>query len=134
MMLKVGIRLNSYIYCATSYVAPYLSLNIRNVPGEPASVQISDNSLTRTGGGFLSPTNFAFSGDVVNSGGSASNQVVILNTVKDSSGNIIFTTTASPTPDILQPGQRAPFFKSFNTNDLGGYSGQFSAQGSIEQQ
>ncbi len=98
----------------------------------PAHVQILEQHPIKTSGFFT--VHYIESGRVVNSGGSASNPIVILISIKDDANNTLFTTTTSPEPSILQPGQEASFSREFSTSDLGGYSGQFFVYATVQQQ
>lgn len=106
-----------------------LILTTIHVGANPAVIQLVDHSAS-------SPTtqHYVISGRVVNSGGSASNPVIIQITVTDPNGNILYTTTTSPEPSILQPGQEAPFVKQFTSDDLSGYAGNWDYRLGIQSQ
>ena len=100
-----------------------------HVGANPANIQIVD---------YRSSTpitqHYVISGRAVNSGGSASNPVIIQITVSDLHGNILYTATTSPEPSILQPGQEAPFVKQFTSDDLSGYAGNWDYRLGIQSQ
>jgi len=98
-----------------------------------ANVQIVNLNAVHTEG-YIFTIHYVISGRAVNSGGSTSNPVVILITITDDSGNALYTTTTSPEPSILQPGQEAPFYKQITSDDLGGYKGSFRYEASVQQQ
>ena len=100
---------------------------------KPANVQIIDHNLVHTSGSIFT-LHYIESGRVVNSGGSASNPVMILLTVEDNGNNTLYTTTFTPEPSIVQPGQEAPFSKEFTSDDMGGYKGGFTTTISVERQ
>jgi hypothetical protein len=100
-----------------------------HVGANPANIQIVDYRTSTP-----ITQHYVISGRAVNSGGSASNPVIMQITVSDPSGNILYTTTTSPEPSILQPGQEAPFVKQFTSDDLGGYVGTWKYQLGIQSQ
>jgi hypothetical protein len=69
-----------------------------------------------------------FSGRVVNSGGKASNPVIVEITITDPNGNYLYSTTTSTQPSILQPNSEASFTKQVYDSQLGGYTGEWNYQ------
>lgn len=67
-------------------------------------------------------------GRIVNSGETATNPFTLTITIWDNNGATPYTTSTSPQPSIIQPGQEAPFVKHFTSDDLGGYRGSFEYQ------
>jgi hypothetical protein len=100
---------------------------------QAANIQILNLNAVHTGG-EISDIQYIISGSAVNSGVSTSHTVILLIIVlDDSKKHVLHTTTTSPEPDTLQPGQEAPFYKQITYDDLGGYRGQFVYRVRVQQ-
>jgi hypothetical protein len=96
------------------------------------NVQVVDHRADVTGG-FFNQQN-VISGRVANSGEGESGPVTIGITITDPSNNILYTSTTSPQPSILKPGQEAPFTKYIRPDEMGGYDGQYYYELNIQSQ
>ena len=86
-------------------------------------LEIIDLDSTRNSGFFSD--DISIFGRVVNTGQGATNPVTLTITVSDENGAILYTTSTSPQPSIIQPGQESAFVKHFTGDDLGGHRGSF---------